>query len=69
MKKITNEEYFCLVKKYLADPASNFMRFGQWFIVNYLDKNSPANPDLFYETNIIRAGMIIGEFYVEKDEK
>lgn len=53
-----------LPKQYFADPVSAFMPFGEWFVRTYLGKK--YDPDLFYERNMLKAGSIIGEKYLEK---
>lgn len=53
-----------LPKQYLTDPVSEFMPFGEWFVRKYLGKKH--DPDLFYERNMLKAGSIIGEKYLEK---
>ena len=60
---ISWEEYMALPKKYLADPTSDFMKLGEWFVLNYLPKNK-HDSELFYEKEFLLAGSLIGKKYV-----
>lgn len=61
---IDRKTYMSLPKQYFADPVCEFMPFGEWFVRTYLGKKH--DPDLFYESNMLKAGSIIGEKYLEK---
>jgi hypothetical protein len=50
-----------LLFQYRSDPKSAHLRFGQWFIVNYLREVN--NPTLFYEVDIANCLDIIEEYY------
>jgi hypothetical protein len=63
---ISHIHYMELPKRYLADPASEFMSFGEWFCRNYL-KHDDA--ELFYEKELLKAGAIIGMKYVKKEKE
>jgi hypothetical protein len=55
--------YYELIKLYHADhPNCKFLRFGQWFIVNYAKE--VVMPELFYEIDSSKAyKMILDKFY------
>jgi len=63
---LSHKIYMGLPKQYLTDPVSEFMPFGEWFVRNYLGKKH--DPELFYERNMMKAGSIIGEKYLEKND-
>lgn len=58
-----------LPKNYFADPASSFLTFGQWFVLNFLPKNE-HDPDIYFEPKMLEVGKIIEQKYVlKKDNK
>ena len=64
--QLDKKTYLEIPRRYFADPASEFMPFGEWFVRNYL-KNQ-HDPDLFYEKNMLNAGFTISLKYLKKEE-
>ena len=53
-----------LLRLYKENPANKHLRFGQWFINNYVDVTGRAWPELFYAENIwVALGEITKEYY------
>lgn len=58
MKKISWKTYMDLPKNYFADPASEFLPFGKWFIFNFLSRKE-HDSELYNEPKMLEAGKII----------
>lgn len=55
-----------LPAQYYADPASEFMKMGEWVCKRVL--TGIEDPELYEEYRLIQVGRIIAEKYVKKDK-
>mgnify|MGYP006425599067 CR=1 FL=1 len=57
-------EYFNTIIKEYFDSCED-LRFGQFFVINYVDKNATPWPELFYEKNIKKAIDKAYQYFVD----